>query len=43
MARYRVTLTPDERNLLTEISTTGVRAVKTMLYARALLLLDAGE
>jgi len=43
MARYRVTLTLDERNLLTEISTTGVRAVKTMLYARALLLLDAGE
>ena len=43
MARYRVTLTPDERSLLTEISTTGVRAAKTILHARALLLLDAGE
>ncbi len=43
MARYRVTLTPNERVLLTEMSTTGVRAVKIILYARALLLLDAGE
>ncbi len=43
MARYRVTLTLKERELLKEISTTGVRAAKTILYARALLLLDAGE
>jgi AraC-like DNA-binding protein len=41
--RYRVTLTQEERALLEEMSTTGVRAAKTVLHARALLLLDAGE
>lgn len=42
-ARYRVTLTQDEREMLNEISTTGVRAAKTIIHARALLLLDAAE
>ena len=41
--RYRVTLTKDERHELRIISTNGKRAVRTVLYARALLLLDAGE
>ncbi len=41
--RYRVTLTEEERIELQEISTKGMRAVRTVLYARALLLLDAGE
>ena len=41
--RYRVTLTKEERNELNIISTKGKRAVRTVLYARALLLLDAGE
>ena len=41
--RYRVTLTEEEREMLEQISTTGVRAAKTILHARALLLLDAGE
>ncbi len=41
--RYKVTLTEVERDALEKISTTGVRAARTMLYARALLLLDAGE
>lgn len=41
--RYRVTLTAEERDMLKSLSTTGVRAAKTILYARALLLLDAGE
>jgi len=41
--RYRVTLTADERKNLEEISTKGKRAARTVLYARALLLLDAGE
>ena len=41
--RYRVTLTKEERNFLEEISTKGKRAARTVLYARALLLLDAGE
>jgi hypothetical protein len=41
--RYRVTLTKEERELLEQVSTTGVRAAKTILHARALLLLDAGE
>lgn len=43
MARYRITLTQDEREMLNDISSTGVRAAKTILHARALLLLDAGE
>lgn len=41
--RYRVTLTKKEREYLEEISTKGKRAARTVLYARALLLLDAGE
>jgi len=41
--RYRVTLTKDERDYLENISTKGKRAARTILYARALLLLDAGE
>ncbi len=41
--RYRVTLTEEERTDLQEISTKGKRAVRTVLYARGLLLLDAGE
>jgi len=41
--RYRVTLTEEERGYLEEISTKGKRAARTVLYARALLLLDAGE
>ena len=41
--RYRVTLTKDERKELEEISSKGKRAARTVLYARALLLLDAGE
>ena len=41
--RYRVTLMPDEREMLESLSTTGVRPAKTVLYARALLLLDVGE
>lgn len=41
--RYRVTLTTEERAELRELSTKGKRAVRTVLYARALLLLDAGD
>ena len=41
--RYRVTLTQEERKELEVISKNGRRAARTVLYARALLLLDAGE
>ncbi len=41
--RYRVTLTKEERKELDAISSKGKRAVRTVLAARALLLLDAGE
>lgn len=41
--RYIVTLTEEERKELEDISTKGKRAVRMVLYARALLLLDAGE
>jgi len=41
--RYRVTLTEDERDYLAEVSTKGKKAARTILHARALLLLDAGE
>lgn len=41
--RYRVTLTKGERKDLEAISTKGKRAARTVLYSRALLLLDAGE
>jgi hypothetical protein len=38
-----VILTREEREELEAISSKGKRAVRTVLYARALLLLDAGE
>jgi len=41
--RYRVSLTKEERKDLEAISTKGKRAARTVLYARALLLLDAGD
>lgn len=41
--RYKVTLTRVERDELTELSSKGKRAVRTILYARALLLLDQGK
>lgn len=41
--RYRVTLTQEERRELDAISSKGKRSARTVLYARALLLLDAGE
>ena len=41
--RYRVTLTQEERKKLEDMSTKGKRAARTVLYARALLLLDVGE
>ncbi len=41
--RYKVTLTEEERIELEAISTKGTRAARTVLYARALLLLDAGK
>lgn len=41
--RYRVTLTEEERKELEAISSKGKRAARTVLYARALLLLDAGK
>ena len=41
--RYKVTLTKEERQELQAISTKGKRAARTVLHARALLLLDAGE
>ena len=41
--RYKVTLTKEERKELEAISTKGKRAARTVLYARALILLDAGE
>ena len=40
---YRVTLTKEERRESEAISTKGKRAARTVLYARALILLDAGE
>ena len=41
--RYRVTLTEEERKELQQLSTTGTKAAKKILYARVLLLVDAGE
>ena len=41
--RYRITLTLREREELEVVFKTGKRAAKTILHARALLLLDAGE
>ena len=42
-ARYRVTLTQEERDELIAISSKGTRAARTVLHARALLLVDQGE
>ncbi len=41
--RYRVTLTGEERKDLEAVSTKGKWAARTVIYARALLLLDAGN
>ena len=41
--RYKITLTKEERRDLKAISTKGKRAARTVLYARALLLLDVGK
>lgn len=41
--RYKVTLTAEERLELEGLSSKGKRAARTVLFARALLLLDAGE
>ena len=41
--RYRITLTTEERKELEVIFKTGRRSAKTILHARALLLLDVGE
>ena len=41
--RYRVTLTAEERDKLNRLSTTGKRAARKVLYARAFLLVDSGE
>lgn len=41
--RYKVTLTAEERMELEVLSSKGKRAARTVLLARALLLLDAGE
>ena len=43
MPRYKVTLTEEERIQLEAISSKGQRAARSVLNARALLLLDAGE
>ena len=40
--RYRVTLTPEERSELEAVTRSGKTTAKRFLYARALLLCDAG-
>jgi transposase len=40
--RYRVTLTPEERSELEAVTRNGKTTAKRFLYARALLLCDAG-
>lgn len=40
--RYRVTLTPEERNELEAVTRSGRTNAKRFVYARALLLCDAG-
>jgi hypothetical protein len=42
-ATYRITLTQEEIGQLEDIARNGIRAARTVLYARALLLLDQGE
>ena len=41
--RYRVTLTQEEREELDRFSKTGTKSARSVLLARALLLLDAGD
>jgi transposase len=41
--RYKVTLTQSERKQLTELTRSGKSATAKFIYARALLLCDAGE
>ncbi len=41
--RYKVTLTKAERNQLTELGRSGKSTAAKFIYARALLLCDAGE
>lgn len=41
--RYKVTLTKEERESLAKFSKTGTKAARSVLLARALLLVDAGE
>ncbi len=41
--RYRVSLTSEEREQLDKYSKTGTKAARSVLLARALLLIDAGE
>ena len=43
MPRYRVTLTKKERDELDQLSTTGKKAARKVLYARTFLLVDSGE
>ena len=43
MPWYKVTLAKEERSEFEAITKKGKRAARTVLYARALLLLDAGE
>jgi len=42
-ATYRITLTQEEIDQLEDITRNGIRAARTVLYARALMLLDQGE
>ena len=41
--RYRVTLAQEDRDSLERFSKTGTKSARSVLLARALLLLDAGE
>jgi hypothetical protein len=41
--RYKVSLTSEEREYLEKFSKTGTKAARSVLMARALLLVDAGE
>jgi len=41
--RYKVVLTQDERDYLEKFSKTGIKAARSVLLARALLLVDEGD
>ena len=41
--KYRITLTDEERKYLTDISSKGTGAARTVISARAILLLDRGD